>query len=105
MREVVLSALAGFLTSCAGGFVIHRSIWKNAHAHAQAIEELSPHHRKQAAQAVAKTPETFEAQIGRRAANWWNRGVDNVHERLLKLPATMKTMVEDVKGAGDGDEK
>lgn len=105
MREVVLSALAGFLTSCAGGFMLHRSIWKNAHAHAEAVEALSPTHRKQVAPSVAKNPDSFEAQIGRRAANWWNNGVDNVHGRLLRLPGTMKTIVEDAKGAGEGSEK
>lgn len=41
--------------------------------------------------------ETFEEQIARRAANWWNNGVDNVHRRLLKLPLTVQDIVTDVK--------
>ncbi len=43
-------------------------------------------------------------QIARRAAHWWNKGVDNVHDRLLKLPSTMKGIVQDVSKSG-GTEK
>ncbi len=47
--------------------------------------------------ALVLQKETFENQIARRAANWWNNGVDNIHNRLLKLPGTVKTIVSDVK--------
>jgi len=52
MRDVVLSGVAGFLASCGGGFVIHRSIWKTADAQAQAIEELSPTYRRKELEAT-----------------------------------------------------
>lgn len=44
--------------------------------------------------------ESFESYIGRRAAHWWNSGVDNVHARLVGLPETMDRIVDDAKSLG-----
>lgn len=41
--------------------------------------------------------ESFEGFIGRRMAQWWNYGVDNVYYRLVRLPNTVDRIVEDVK--------
>lgn len=44
--------------------------------------------------------ESFEGYIGRRMAQWWNYGVDNVYHRLVGLPNTVDRIVEDVKDVG-----
>lgn len=41
---------------------------------------------------------SFEGFILHRFGRWWNRGVDNVHGRLLGLPDTVDRIVDDVKG-------
>lgn len=41
MRDVLLSATAGFLASCAAAFAVHRSLWKAAHDHAQLLDDLA----------------------------------------------------------------
>lgn len=40
MRDVLLSGTAGFLFSCAGGFIVHRTLWKSADAHARQLDAL-----------------------------------------------------------------
>jgi len=40
----------------------------------------------------------------RRLSQWWNSGVDNVHGRLLGMPATVDRIVDDVRSKKDGDQ-
>lgn len=40
MRDVLLSATAGFLFSCGGAFVVHRALWKTANEYAEQLDSL-----------------------------------------------------------------
>lgn len=40
MRDILLSATAGFLCSCGGAFAVHRALWKAADAHGQELDAL-----------------------------------------------------------------
>jgi len=40
MRDVLLSGTAGFLASCAGGFAVHRALWKSASEQSRQLDAL-----------------------------------------------------------------
>ncbi|CAN8077231.1 unnamed protein product [Agarophyton chilense] len=98
MRDVILSGTAGFLFACAGGFAVHRSVWKSADEQAKKLDAIVGNVDNSAAASRNRQPtESFEGFIARRFCQWWNNGVDNVHRRLLNFPQTVSKIVEDVK--------
>lgn len=131
MRDILLSGTAGFLLSCAGAFTVHRSLWKAADEHAKQLDtmvgndsasstssaaarrqvrpsskQIFPVSRSTFADPASHLPvvlqtESFEAFIVRRASQWWNAGVDNIHARLGRLPSTVENIVDDVKSGKD----
>lgn len=40
MRDVILSGSAGFLFSCVGGFIVHRSVWKSANEQGKELDNM-----------------------------------------------------------------
>lgn len=43
MRDVLLAGTAGFLSSCAAAFAVHRALWKAADEQARQLDELAGH--------------------------------------------------------------
>lgn len=41
MRDILLSGTAGFLFSCAGGFMVHKALWRAADVHAQELDAIA----------------------------------------------------------------
>lgn len=98
MRDILLSGTAGFLSSCAAAFAVHRALWKGADEHARHLDSIAHTETER----LLHTPkhdqgDSFEGFVVRRISQWWNRGVDNVHGRLLGLPNTVDNILEDVK--------
>eukprot|EP00177_Eucheuma_denticulatum_P006691 GFKZ01012165.1.p1 GENE.GFKZ01012165.1~~GFKZ01012165.1.p1 ORF type:complete len:110 (+),score=15.23 GFKZ01012165.1:188-517(+) len=98
MRDMLLSATAGFLATSAAAFAVHRRMWKTADQHAKQLDELAGHTPPAGASVPKRNlRDSFEGFILHRFGRWWNRGVDNVHGRLVGLPDTVDRIVEDVK--------
>lgn len=41
MRDILLSATAGFLFSCGGAFIVHRALWRSAYEHSRQLDSLA----------------------------------------------------------------
>lgn len=41
MRDILLSGTAGFLSSCAAAFAVHRALWKGADEHARHLDSIA----------------------------------------------------------------
>lgn len=41
MRDILLSGTAGFFSSCAAAFAVHRALWKAAEDQSQQLDELA----------------------------------------------------------------
>lgn len=54
MRDVLLSGTAGFLSSCAAAFAVHRALWKAADDQSRQLDQLAGHPHGSSASAPKK---------------------------------------------------
>jgi len=94
-RASLVAFLLGLGIGGAQYYILHQDVWKST----ENMLRMFSHHQIVKVEENIQSEETIENHLRKKAISWWNRSLDGLKDRLVRLPDSFHMLLQDTKAA------